>query len=374
MNQNNSFKNFSYVSIGRISGLALQAIFYFLFASLLDPESYGELGYIIALAGTVSLVSRFGLNHTVIVYRAKENSDLSNQVNTLVVISCSIAAIILVFIDEFAALLALALSFFIMNQHNLLGQKKYKKFMFNSISRNILFLIIPIPFYFILDIPGVVLGIAIANFLGSVLFFKNLKLRSFFELKNRYKEISQNFGVDASQNLSRMVDKLLIAPLFGFFIVGIYQFNLQILFVLEILPNALHSFLLSEESSGSSHKKLNTLIVVISLSVAILAIFFSPFFVNEFFPKYSEGIFSLQILVLTVFPLSISSIFTAKLQSKQYPLIGYSAIVRIGALLILILLLGEWYGLAGLSMAFLFSVIINTFFLAGLYIKSNKIK
>jgi len=255
MNHNNSFMNFSYVAVGRLVAVILQAIFYLLFAAILEPESYGELNYLIALAGTTALLSRFGLNFTITIFRAKENSKVSDQINTLAIVSISIASLILLFINEFAALLALTLSFFMMNQGNLLGFRKYKTFMYNATLRNVAIIVIPVLLYFVFDIPGILLGLAISNLIGSLPFFKIIKLTSFFHLKNYYKVLIHNFGVDASTSLSGTVDKLLVAPLFGFLMVGIYQFNIQILFALGVLPTILYSFLLSEESRGTTHKK-----------------------------------------------------------------------------------------------------------------------
>ena len=89
MNHNNSFMNFSYIAVGRLVAVILQAIFYLLFAAILEPESYGELNYLIALAGTTALLSRFGLNFTITIFRAKENSKVSDQINTLAIVSNS---------------------------------------------------------------------------------------------------------------------------------------------------------------------------------------------------------------------------------------------------------------------------------------------
>lgn len=371
MNQNTPFRNFSFLSIGRFGAILLQAVFYLLFAALLDPESYGELNYFVAIAGTVALLSRFGLSQTVTVYRAKENSKVADQVNTLAVLSSSVAAVILISIDIFTALLALAISFFVMNQGNLLGFRNYKRYMISTVLKNVFIIIIPLGLYFVLDIPGIILGMAISNFLASIPFFKILKFKSFFSLKKSSKVIIHNFGVDASTNLSRFVDKLLVAPLLGFFVVGVYQFNMQILFALEIIPAILYAFLLSEESSGASHKKIIYLGIIASIILSVLAMFLAPYLVNEFYPKYSEGILGLQVLVFSIIPLSISSIFNAKLQAKESTKIGFSAIVRIGTLLALIALLGNSYGFVGLSVAVLMSVIINTIFLFILYKKKN---
>ncbi len=212
---------------------------------------------------------------------------------------------------------------------------------------------------------------AIANFVASAPFLKILKIKSIVGLKNSYKVIIHNFGVDASTNLSRLVDKLLIGPLLGFFVLGIFQFNMQILFALEIIPAILYAFLLSEESSGTSHKKIIYLGLFASVILAIVAMVLAPFGVGEFFPKYSEGVLGLQVLVFSIIPLSISAILNAKLQARESTKIGYSAVVRIGSLLILIALLGEVYGFVGLSVAVLLSVIINTVFLFFLYKKKS---
>jgi len=127
MNDKNSFKNFSYIGIARLVSSLLQALFYMVFASLLEPSAYGAIGYIIALAGTASVISRIGLNHTIVVYQAKGKYTISNQVNILALITTTVASLILIPINELAAILCFTFSLYIMNLHNLLGLKKYKR-------------------------------------------------------------------------------------------------------------------------------------------------------------------------------------------------------------------------------------------------------
>jgi len=362
-------QNFSLVVLSKIVGTILQAVFYFIFASILDPNEYGEMSFLIAIAGTVSIISRFGLPHTITVYRAKKEIPFYNQANLLVTISTSIAAIFLIPINIYAAIFSLGLSFFITNQFNFLGAKEYKNYFFITLTKSILLVVLPILFYFAFEIPGILLGMAISNFVVSFQYLNKLKIQNqnFNKIRENYKVVLHNFGVDASLTLPRMVDKLLILPILGFFVVGIYQFNMQILLAMEVLPLALHSFLLSEESSGESHKKIKILVIFLSGILALIAIFISPTIVEQFFPKFSEGIFSLQILIISIIPLTITYILSAGLQSKSSTKVGYSAIVRISSLLILILVLGNSYGLVGLAAAVLISNIINTIFLSILY-------
>jgi len=268
----------------------------------------------------------------------------------------------------------LAISFFFLYQHNLIGEKRYKRFLKNSIFRVTLIFIISFPLYFILDIQGILLGMALGNIISSVWFVKsiNFRIKSIQELKNNYKVLINNFGIDASTNLIRTLDRLLVGIIFGFLFNGIYIFNMQILFGLEILPRILYLFLLSEESSGRKHKKINYFVVFVSGILTIIAIIFAPFIIEQFFPKYSDGIIGLQILVLSLIPTSISSILTAKLQAAESTKVGYSAIVSIGSLLILLGLLGNEYGILGLSLAVVVSSILTTIFLYCLYRNFNK--
>ncbi|HLC24338.1 MAG TPA: oligosaccharide flippase family protein [Nitrosopumilaceae archaeon] len=365
----NSTKNFSYITSGRIISSALLAIFYLIFAAILAPSDYGQMGYLIALSGTFSVVSRFGLPQTITIYLAKGNRQLSNQLTLLAVITTSAASIILAFIDEFSALLCIGLTLFFLFQHNLLGEKRYKDFMKDSILRSVLIFAIPFPLYLVLGVPGIILGMAIGNMTSGLWIAKYLTLnvKSFKLIKNNLKVLVNNFGVDASSNLVRWVDRLLVGAVFGFLSLGIYHFNMQILYAIEILPRALYIFLLSEESSGKKHKKISYMVVLASSLIVIAVILFSPFVIENFFPNYTDGIMSLQIIIISLIPIAVSYIITAKMQAVESSKVGYSAIVRIGSLLILLSVLGNAYGLIGFSLSVLISSILNTIFLYFLY-------
>jgi len=357
--------------MGQITANTFHAIFFLMFASILEPNKYGELSFWISVAGMASVLSRFGMTYTVTVYQAKGNSILSNQANVLVIITSGFAALILLPIDAFAAFLSLGFSFFYMNQYNLLGLKKYKKLAITLIIRSILFILLPILFYFTIGFLGILLGIALANIICSFSYIKSLdrKINSFNDLKNNFKVIIHNFGVELSLTLPTLVDKLVIVPLLGFITVGIYTFNFQILVGLGVLPAIIHGFLLTEESNGRISNKIIYLVIMGSVILVILTIIFSPFLVNLFFPKFIEGIQSLQIIIISLIPLSISSIFNAKLQAHESIAVGYSLIVRIGSLLVLIVILGNLYGLTGLSLAVLISTSCYAAFLYYLYRK-----
>jgi O-antigen/teichoic acid export membrane protein len=365
-----SFKNFSLIALSKIVGSGLQSVFYFVFASILTPHQYGELSFYIGIAVTLSLFFRFGFPYSVSVYIGKNEENLSNQINSLAFIIIISSSIFLLFINYYVALLTLGISFFMMNEFNLIGLKKYKKNFIVAIIKGLGILLIPFTLYSILDLPGIVLGMAIANLIVSIDYIKSIKsIKNFSLIRSKFSVLVHNFGIDASSNLSRSIDKIIIVPILGFSMVGFYQLNLQILLGLEMLPIALHSFLLSEESSGNSTKKLQILIVCISILITLFVIFFSPFLITQFLPHYSEGIPSLQVMIFSLIPITFSSIFSAKLQSNESTRIGYSALLRIGSLIIFILTIGSWFGLLGLSLSILFSSSLHALFLFYLYLK-----
>ena len=367
-----STRNFSFVVIGRVGNGILQGVFYMIFALLLTPHQYGELSYLIALAGVVSVIARFGFNHSVLVFLSKQNEKIVNQINLLVLITSSIAAILLLPFNIYASILSLGLSFFSMSQHYLLGNKNYKFFMLTAFLKGSFTIIIPLILYNFLLLDGIILGLAIGNLCVSFPYLKKIK---FVLIKNQIKSnlpiFLNNFGVDASIHFTRTIDKIIIVPILGFVSTGIYQFNLQILFGLEMLPLAFHSFFLSEESSQKRHLKIEILSMILSVVVVLIVIFLSPILIPSWFPEYQEGVPGLQIMILSLIPLTFASIYTAKLQSISSKLIGISAFVRIITLIVLIVTIGHSLGLIGLAYAVLISNIAYSCYIWFLYRKKT---
>jgi len=341
----------------------------------MEPNNYGQFAYIISLAGTFSVVSRFGLPTTVIIYLSKGKKQLANNVNLIAIISTSIGSISLAFIDVYAAFLCLAMSLFFLHERNQIGNQRYKEHLISAISRNILVFVLGVSLFFVAGIPGIILGMAFANLILALPLFRKISVRSFSTepIKENYKVILNNFGVESTQNLIKFIDKILIGIWFGFLSLGAYYFNMQILFAVQMLSSVLHSFLISEISRGKKHRKISSMIIIISTILTISGIIISPFIIESVFPKYSDGIFALQILFIAVIPNAFSAILTARMQSIESTKVGYSAVLRIGSLVILLGLFGTMYGMVGLSMAVVISVTLHTIFLYYLYKKYRPI-
>lgn len=364
-------KNFSYLAIGRTGSSLIRAGFLIFIATLMEPNSYGQLAYIVSLAGAFSVVSRFGLPTTVVIYLSKGKKQLADNINLIALITTSLASILLVFIDVYAAFLCFASSLFFLHERNQIGNQKYKEHMIALISRSVLILGLGISLFFVAGIPGIIVAMAFANLIFALPFFRKISIQSLRvePIKENYKVILNNFGVESSQNLIKFVDKLAIGIWFGFLSLGSYYFNMQILFAIQILSSVLHSFLISEIGRGEKHKKFSVIIVAISIILTVLTIVVAPFVIESAFPKYVDGVFALQILVIAAIPNSFAVILTARMQSLESTKVGYSAVLRIGSLIALIGLLGTMYGIVGLSVAVVISITLHTLFLGYLYKK-----
>ncbi|WP_299290890.1 oligosaccharide flippase family protein [Nitrosopumilus sp.] len=373
MSSKKNVKQFSYIAIGNTIGGAIQGIFYIAFALILQPEDYGLMVFIIALAGTVSLFSRFGLPFTSVVYNGKNEELRVNQCHVLTLILTGVGALILLPINQYAALLCIGLSLFVINLQDLIGRKRYKKYFITYMIKTISIITIPFLLYYFFDIYGIIIGMAIGNLLGSYNFIFSLKrkINGFRELKSDYKILVHNFSVDASSNLSRSIDKIVIVPFFGLVPVALYQFNLQIMLIVGILPFALYSFLLSEESSGKKHSKISLLVIFSSIIISIAIVLFSPYVLSEFFPKFVDGVLGLQIIIFSIIPMSINSILNAKLQASKSTKVGIAAIAKIVSLILLLIILGMQFELIGFSLAVLCSTCIETILLS-LFYKQQK--
>jgi len=364
-----SIQNLSILGSGQVIVILLGVIFYFGFAYILGPEKYGNAIYLISIATIIPTFSRFGLSLSVITFGAKKEIELEKSANLLAFVVAIITSLILVLIDPFVALLAFSYTIFQMQIGNYLGQKKYKIVSMSTVGRSIIWVVIAISLYFVMEIPGILLGMAIGNFVFSYNYLKSLKLKewSFNKLKSRFKILLQNFGVDVQQTIPNQIDKLVIVPFFGFQITGIFHFAVQALIAVELLTLVLHRFLLAEQSSGKISKRFIFLASLTSAVIILAGIYLAPIIIENLFTEFESSILAVQMIVFGVIPLICIAILNAKLQVLESNLVGYGVVVRIGANLVLIPILGGLMGIIGLVMANLISLVLLTTFLLILY-------
>jgi O-antigen/teichoic acid export membrane protein len=162
----------------------------------------------------------------------------------------------------------------------------------------------------------------------------------------------------------------------SFSILGNYALGLQIIAVLNMLPQIVYKFILPYDASGESNSKLKIITILSSIGLAVIGILLSPIIVPVIFPEFNESIMAIQIMSITVIPSSIALIFSSKflgMEKSRYVLIG--RIISLITILLGIITLGTNFGIIGLALSFL---IANSFdaiflFISNYYLKNKNI-
>lgn len=362
-------KGFVNISIGETSSTIIGAIFWVYLASIIEPTEYGNLHYFISIAMVASAFSIMGLRGTVTTFLSKENNEvLKNEANSLVLITTVIVSLVLIFLTSHIPTVALliGLTFFNMTQGEVLGRRIYKKYSFLIIGQKVSLILLALLLYFFMGINGILLGFALSLFLFSVIYYKSLKnfRLKFTELRSKFKFALHLFSLNGIDRVINYVDKLLILPLLGSEILGLYQFGFSFLLFLTILPQSLRTFLLPQISSGKFNKRIIPTSLTIAIGISIIAYFGIPFVVNSFFPAYEQAITAAQIMIFGLIPLVGISILVPNLlgNGKSKPVL-ISGILRIVVLLPLVAVLGGSFGLIGLASSFIISVLAQSVYL-----------
>ena len=360
-------KNISSLATSKISGNAISAFFWLYLAGLLGQENYGELGYLIAIAGITSNIAQIGGEWVMAVYTAK-GKEVQPVLYLISLISSGISAIILYAIFQNAGLSVYVIGFVIFNLviAEIQGRKLYKTYAKFFVLQKIFFVLISLSLFQFIGAEGILLGYA----LSFIPFFKRMyislktKNYNFKFLKEKSGFIANNYSLDLTKSIKGQIDKLMIAPMLGFRILGNYYLGLQVVSMLSILPGVIFTYMLPQDASGKSTTKLRVFTILGSVILAMLGIFLAPILIPMVFPEYKESLSLIPILSISVIPATISSMYTSKFignEKSSYVLIGY--IISIITLVSGILILVEIFEIMGLAIAYVLSISVQAIFL-----------
>ena len=85
--------------------------------------------------------------------------------------------------------------------------------------------------------------------------FRNTKI-DFQILKPRFGFMINNYALTIEKVLNGQVDKLIIAPIFGFALLGNYALSIQFLSIMLIIPSIVFQYTLSQDATGNLSKKI----------------------------------------------------------------------------------------------------------------------
>ncbi len=358
------------IGVGNLVGNIISAVFWLLIASIVDVHEYGEINFQLALASILATGSLLGLNNTIVTFLAKGNEAILKQAISLVLLLSSSLAIVLALFNQIpAAILLLGLNAFQITLAEAVGRRHYKEYAMVMIANRAIQFALAIALYYAMGPQGIIIGYAGSSLILGYRFFLWIRrgiwkapLSSMNDIRPKMRFTMHAFSLALSQALSMYFDKLIIAPIAGFAILGLYQFGYQFLMFLSVIPASLYQYLLSQEASGIDRPTVKKLGLMISVALAVVSFFSIPYIIRWFFPNYSEAITSAQIMVFGIVPSTLNSIINSSLLGRENtrPVLIGSA-TYIVSLVSLLLLLKDNLGLIGLALSPVISQSIQSF-------------
>lgn len=362
------------IGIADAAGSTTTAIFWFYIAALLNPDQYGQLSYFIGISGAASAFSLIGTQNVITVYTAK-NFRVLSSLYTVSIISMSIAAIIVALIFYRIDMVLLFLGYVLsgLALGHILGNKNYSGYSKYVLAQKILTLVLGVGFYYFVNTESIIYALA-ASYVPFILViyktFKQVKF-GFVDLKLHLGFIINNYVIALSGRLTGQIDKLIIAPLLGFTLLGNYSLATQVASVSLIFSQIVFKYTLPHDSTGNHNKGLKKITILVAVLISVLGITLSPILVPVLFPKYTDAVQTIQIMILDVIPSTINLQFTSRLLGLEK-----SRIILIGTLLGLatmiasIATLGHYFGAIGLACAFVLTDAVPTVY----YYLANRVE
>jgi len=365
-------KGLGFIGFGDITGVVISSIFWFYLASVIEPHEYGDIHFFLSIAAIGSSIALFGTQDSLTVLTAKGHKIQSGlNIISLGISSITSLCLIIFFQRIDVGIIVIAYVINTLSVGDLLGRKQFLKYSQYNILQKILTLVLGIGFFYAFGPSGIIYALAIsyAGYLIRIIkTFQEVPI-NFKLIKEKSSFLSHNYIMYLAGSFGNQLDKIIVVPLLGSAVLGNYSLALQVITVFTMFTTILFKFLLPQESSGIQNKFLIQIVIIISIIVSILGIFLSPLVIPNFFPKYVDVGVAIQIMSLSIIPITISTICTSRLLSKEK-----SKLVLIGNLIGLIIIilgiltLGSMYGTMGIAMSFVLSTISKAAYL-GLILK-----
>jgi len=360
-------KGLGFIGLGDIVGVAISSIFWFYLASVIEPHEYGEIHFFLSMAAIASSIALFGTQESITVLTAKGHKIQSG----LNVISLGISSITSLFLIIFfqridVGIIVFAFVINTLSIGDLLGKKQFFKYSQYNILQKILTLVLGIGFFYAFGPSGIIYALAISYSIYLIRIIKTFQEVpiNFKLIKEKSNFLSHNYMMHLAGSFGSQVDKIIVVPLLGSAVLGNYSLALQVITVFTVFTTIVFKFLLTQESSGIQNRALSIIVIIISIIISLAGIFLSPLLIPNFFPKYVDAGVAIQIMSLSIIPITIITIYTSRLLAKEkskFVLIGTS--LGVATLVSGIIILGSMYGTMGIAISFVLSTIVESIYL-----------
>ena len=312
-------KGLGTIASSDILGSAITAIFWFFLASVIKPDEYGEIFYIISIASIAFSLSNVGTENNTIVFTAKRKN-LEPTLTTISLLFGTVSSLVLIIIFYQTDIIILLFGYIInsLSLGYLIGRRFYSKYGIFLLSQKILTVILGVSFFYLFGADGIIsaLGISYFGFLIVIINYYRKTPLNFQGFKKNLPFILHNYSLKAIGMFKGNVDKLIIVPLIGFSFLGNYALALQFVAVLSIGNSFFSKYLLTHDSRDVPNKTLKKYYILLNICVAISASISLPIVVPYFFPEFTD-ISILGIMCLAVIPIGIITVQTSELLGHE---------------------------------------------------------
>ena len=364
------FKDLAALGVSNLIASAIGGVFWIVLATLMDAEAYGEIGYYLSIASIVGVSALLGASNTITVFTAK-GEKIQKSFLYLVGTSGIISSIIIFLLLQNLGVSIFVLGYVIFNLiiSETLGKKLYIKYSKIIITQRVLMVGLALALFFGIGVDGVIIGIGLSFLPFSIIIYKNFNESKFswLQLKEKKKFIANSFTLDISKVFSSHIDKLIIAPIFGFAILGNYYLGIQIFNLLIMLPGAAYYYTLPQDASGRSNPKLKKALYAGSGILALLGIFSAPVLIPYLFPKFLDAIVVIQILSIAIVPRTITFMHTSEFMgNEKVRTVVIGSMIFIAIQIPLIFILGDLYGILGIATSLVLATVAEAGYLVGM--------
>ena len=365
-------KNLSVLGVADLGTAVIGGGFWLVIATLIEPEEYGEINYLLSIVGVSFSICLIGIRETIIVYTTKKNPITPT---IFIITGFSGLAGFIALSGIFSRLdISFLLLGYIINELCLgyfLGLKSYKTYSKFVLVQKVSSFGLGIIFVLIFGYEGLIAALALSYIHFIFIYFKVIRKEKInFSLLRDSKFFIENYVMNVSSSFRSHLDKIILLPIVGFTIIGNYTLALQVFAIMMSFPRLVFKYILPEDTDGNENKKLKIFTIIFGVVMALLGYFLSPIIIPVIFPKFLEAIAIIQIISFAAIPSSINQIQTSKLLSKEKSRsVLISRLFGLSTMITLLVILTPTMQEIGIAIAFLASSIILCI---SLFIFNNK--
>lgn len=342
-----------YLTVGNIASNVLGGFFWIILATFVATDTYGKASYFTSIASFAVTVALIGFPIFLTTFLAKGVARVREEIASLTLMLSIAAAIICFLLFQYAPLsiLVVGVAIFSISIQDLVGEGRYRQFAIINIGQKAVNVGLSISLYFILGFDGIIWGYALSYLAFG---FRTIRVArhftlSFTTLKEKKAFLFHSWGLDLSKAIGYSSDKFLIAPLFGFAVLGVYQLGIQFLMLQSLIPNTMFPYLLREQARGVNRKYVKIYGLVLTTAISGVVVVVAPYLIPVIFPKFTESIPLIQIATWGAPLMVLNSIYSTELlASEKSRNVFVAAAIFFGISYMLMYYLGHALGAAGL--------------------------